>query len=73
MLSLPAPRFRFAPRFQDEIVSLKKRPFLAGFLTFFGAVFLHVTHIYMHDMDILRKSRPQPAFPSRSEASNILV
>ena len=43
------------------------------FLTFFGAVFLHVTHIYMHDMDILRKNRPQLAFPSRSEASNILV
>ena len=31
VLSLPAPHFRFAPRFQDEIVSLKKRLFLVGF------------------------------------------
>ena len=31
VLSLPAPRFRFAPRFQDEIVSLKKRLFYMGF------------------------------------------
>ena len=49
---------RLAPHFQDEIVSLKKWLFLAGFLLFLAQLFLHVTHIYRHDMDILRTNRP---------------
>ena len=56
---------RLAPHCEDEIISLKKQPFLASFV--------HVTHIYRHDMDILQKNCPQLAFPSRSEDSNILV
>ena len=56
VLSLPAPRFRFAPRFQDEIVSLKKRLFYMVF-NLFLPIFLQFHPFNAHMKQICKKIR----------------
>ena len=62
-----------APHFKDEIASLQKLPFLAGFWPFFGAVFFIMTHIYRQTKYILQKNCPQMSFPGCRKAPKILL
>ena len=60
-----------APHFKDEIASLHKCPFLAGFGLFWCSFFV-VSHIYGKTMYVLQKNCPQMSFPGCREAPNIL-
>jgi len=61
-----------APHFKDEIASLQKWPFLAGFLPFLGQFFFIMTHKYGQTKYILQKKCPQMSFSGCREATNIL-
>ena len=62
-----------APHFKDEIASLQKWPFLAGFWPFLEQFFFIMTHIYRQTKYILQKNCPQMSFPGCRKAPKILL
>ena len=62
-----------APHFKDEIASLQKRPFLAGFDLFWSISCLLGLIIMGKRSTFCKKNCPQMSFPGCREAPNILL